>query len=78
MRWPSIKRTGDTGFPGGGLVPLTKGARAVTIEAHHLGHWRNSVRNFSGVARKPCRALHDGAGIGLVVVATGLQGVPRG
>ena len=59
-------------------MPLTKGTRAVTIEAHHFGHWRNSVRNFSGVPRKPCGALHDRAGIGLVVVATGLQRVPRG
>ena len=78
MRWPAVKWTGDTGFPGGRFVPLTKGARAVTIKAHHLGHRRNAVRNLSGVARKSGRRLHNGAGIGLVVVATSLQSVARG
>ena len=58
-------------------MPFTKGARAVTIEAHHFGYRRNPVRNFSSVARKSGRRLHDRAGIGLMMVSTGLQRVPR-
>ena len=78
MCWPTVKRAGDTGLPGGSLMPFTKGARAVTIEAHHFGYRRNPVRNFSGVTRKSGRRLHDRAGIGLMMVSTGLQRVPRG
>ena len=58
-------------------MPLAECTRAVPIEAHHLGHRRNAIRNLSGVARKSGRRLHNGAGIGLMMVSTGLQRVPR-
>ena len=58
-------------------MPLAESTRAVTIEAHHFGQRRNSVRDFSGVTRKSRRRLHNRAGIGLMMVSTGLQRVPR-
>ena len=75
LQRPAVERTRHAGLPGGGLVPLAEGARAVAIEPQHFGQRRNAVRVLPGVARKSRRGLHDGAGVDGVVVSSGLERV---
>ncbi len=73
---PAIKGSRDARLPGGGLVPLSKGPGAVAIQAHHFSQGSDPVGYLTGVARKGGSRFHDGAGVGAVVVAPGLQCIP--
>ena len=44
---PAVGRPGGADLPGGGLVVLAEGGRAVAVEPQHLGQWR---RRCWGVA----------------------------
>ncbi len=74
---PAVEWARHAGLPGGRLVPLAERTGAVTVESEHFSQWRNAVRNLPGVAGESCSSLHDGTGVGGVMVPTGLECVPR-
>ena len=69
VRRPAVEGAGDARFPRRGLVPLAEGAGAVAVQPKHLGQGRDAIRNGARVAGKRRRGLHDGTGVGLVMVA---------
>ena len=77
VRRPAVERARDPRLPGGRLVPLAEGRRAVAVEAQHLGDRGGRVRDLAGRARQGRRHLRDEAHVHGVVVAAGLEGGPR-
>ena len=70
---PAVGRAGGADFPGGGLVRLAEGGRAVAVEPQHLGQRRDAVGPLPGLAGEGGRGLGDRAHVADVMVAAGQQ-----
>ncbi len=77
MGGPAVEGARDAGLPSCGLMPFAERTSAVAIESEHFSQGRDAVRDLPGVAGKGRRGLHDRARVGRVMVATGLERVPR-
>ena len=73
---PAVERTRDAGLPGGELVPLSEGRRAVAVQPQHLGERSHAAGDLARVARERRARLDDGPHVADVVVATALESRP--
>ena len=71
---PAVGRAGGADLPGGGLVRLAEGGRAVAVEPQHLGQRGHAVRALPGLAGEGGGGLGDRAHVADVMVAAGQQG----